>query len=387
MQYYASSRRWLMFFFAMGSVLSLVACGPFGSRGNSSTGLSHVLVMTSGVPHQLTFYEGEDDNEPNTPFYIHRGIDNTMQLLSFVPNEGAYYLATYDSTTWQEQNTSNGFSPSDPLWDCDDSPDNEISIDSTGSLLSRSCEDGSVTIFTLPTAVSVYHAIVAPNPSAVTARVPAVTFAPQGQSVAITDDGPGGIGQHIVILSTRNWQTLTKITITGGLLSQPSWSPDGSYIAAVDVTGMLHIWSARDGHEVANIQEQQFSLGSAMTDPSEPDPQWSPDGSYLYTITPSANNGSVIASFKFDSERLTSKADAMVSFSPDKVDPLLSPDGSLLFIRTGLSQGRIVTTSDLRQASDFALSGTLIAWGIGGHELNVFTLNATVIPMQISEQR
>ena len=77
----------------------------------------------------------------------------------------------------------------------------------------------------------------------------------------------------------------------------------------------------------------------------------------------------------------------MVAFSPDKVDPLLSSDGSLLFIRTGLSHGQILTTPDLHQVSDFALAGTLMAWGADSHVLDVFTLNSTVIPLQIGEQQ
>jgi WD40 repeat protein len=364
---------------AIAGMLLLAACGP-----SSTPAVSHALAVTAGSPHPLTFYEGSDDIEPITPFYATLGPNGTVLALGFVPNEGAYYLNFYNATTWEDQGIANGFQPSDPLWECDESYSNEIAISADGSLLARSCQDGSLTIYALPTSVMAYHAVVSASTTVLTARTPVVAFAPAGGLAAITDDGPGGAGQHIMLLSTSTWQTQTTIAVSAGLLSQPSWSPDGSRLAAVDLNGVVHVWSASSGNEIASASVPHFAAGTAATDPPGPAPQWSPDGSHLYVTAPAANNSTVIAAFTLDaSGRLRLGASATIAFLPDKADPQLSPDGSLLFVHTGLTHGQIFTTPDLRQVGDFPLAGTIAIWGSDSHTIDVFTLQATVISMQV----
>ncbi len=290
-------RQWPAIALVVTSVLLAAACDSPGAATGGATP-SHALAVTVGAPQPLTFYEGEDDTEPLTPFYVSRGSNGTANAIGYVPNEGGYYLDVYDATSWQEKFIANGFEPSDPLWDCDQSFSNEIAMNGDSSLLARSCDDGSLTVYTLPISVPVFHTVISSSNTVVAARAPVVAFAPSPRNlVAITDDGPGGPGTRIQLLSSSSWQAQATIPVSAGLLSQPSWSPDGSRIAAVDLAGMLHIWSATNGNEIAGALLPHFAAGYAGTDPSGPAPQWSPDGSHLYVTAPTARDSTMIAAY------------------------------------------------------------------------------------------
>ncbi len=364
------------------ALLSVVVVAACSSSSASEPAPSRALAVAAQPPHPLTFYEGGDDREPFTPFFASRGPNGTVVTMGFANNEGAYYLAAFDAATWNETDISNGFAPGDPLWDCDESPDTEIALAPDTSLLARPCADGSVTIFSLPDAVMKYHATVAPSASPIASRVPSVAFAPQGGLVAITDDGPSGAGQHIMILSTQSWQQQASIAVAAGLLSRPAWSPDGSQLAAVDLSGTLRVWSA-SGQEVASAPVPRFTPGAAATDPAGPAPQWSPDGAHLYATAPSPG-GTVIAAFTLSAGgQLSAGATATIPLVPNKADPQLSPDGTLIFAHSAVRHGQIFTAPGLVQTGDFALAGALAIWGPDSHSIDVFNLRAQVIPLQV----
>ena len=358
-------------------LLTLAAC----SQGTSHPTASHALAVHALPAVPLTFYEGADDLEPFTPFLAQAGPNGTMLTFGYAEREGAYYIATYSTAKWAETNISNGFGPTDPQWACDQSPDISTTFTPDVSLMARTCGDGSMTIFTLPNALSVYHITGSPDDVSLAARSPVAEFSPDNKTLALTDDGPGGPGQSIMLLTTNQWQTVRTITLAASLLSRPAWSPDSTRIAEVDLAGKLHILDAASGQDVASATLPQFIEANAASDPAGPAPQWSPDGTTL-TVTTPATTGTVLSTWAVHGSTLTLNATATLAYTPDAANPQLSPDGMHLFVHTATNHGQIFTLPDLKQVGDFALPGSLTVWSDAQH-LDSFTLQATVVVLQV----
>jgi hypothetical protein len=356
-------------------LLCLAAC-----TGSSAT-VAHSLAVTPQVSHALTFYEGEADEDPEafTPFMVANGPKNTVISFGFALQEGAYYLASYDAT-WQERNISNGFQPSDPHWDCDQSPESAV-VSPDVTLVARPCIDGSLTVFAESTAIEVFHRNAPAGGISLSARVPSVAFAPDSHTIALTNDGPSGPGQAIITYDTHTWAKRYTLDASAGLLSRPSWSADGTHLAAVTLDGTLHIWDAASGAEVASMTTPRFNVGTAGYDPAGPPPQWSPDGTTLYVTTP-GSSGALITAWALTGNTLVPHASTIISAAPTAVNPQLAPDGAHLLVHTAAQHGQILRATDLRQVSDFALPGSLTLWLDATH-LAAFTLQATVVPLQV----
>ncbi len=358
-----------------GLALCLAACAQ-----NSTGAVSHALAVTAAPPIPLTFYEGPGETEPFTPFLVASGPQGGVMTFGYAEREGAYYIATYASSTWKEIAISNGFAPSDPLWDCDAAGSTSTTIAASGTLMARSCADGSVTVFALPNALSVYYQSSTNNSIGLSSRAPVTAFSPDGSKMALTGDGPSGAGHTITLLGTTAWQTLHTLTVSAGLLSRPSWSADGAFVAAVDLAGTLHVWSANSGAEVATAALPAFSAGTAADDIAGPAPLWSGDGGAIYAFTP-ATGGTEASAWGFNGSALVARARTHVAFTLNATMPHLSPDGAHLFMQTGVQHGQIFTTA-LEQVGDFPLAGNLAVWADARH-LAVFTTNASVVVMQI----
>lgn len=352
---------------------------------SSATGASpsHQLAVTNTTPHPLVFYEGDDDLEPFTPFYVHAGPNGSVMTFGFAENEGAYYITTYDANTWQETGISNGFAPGDPLWACDQAADTSTTFSPDATMMARACLDGSFTVFSLPNALTLYHQPSTQQNTALTDRAPVIVFSPNSSLVAATNDGPAGPGQTITLLDTHAWQAQGKLTLSDGLLSRPAWSPDGAHLAAVDLGGVIHIWDSQTRQETVKATLPQFAVGTAVADRDGPPPQWSPDGTRLIVTTP-AKDGATISAWSLTAgATLTQQAVTSLGITPAQLNPQISPDGSLLFAYTAAKHGQLFTTADLRQRGDFALPSDLTIWGTDVHHLDAFTLDASVIPLQI----
>lgn len=351
----------------------LAACGAAGAR----TATPALLAVHAAPPQPLTFYEGDENIEPFTPFLAQRGPNGVVLTLGFAEREGAFYNTTYDAATWQERAISNGLQPSDPQWDCDQSPDISTTFTADLTRLARTCADGSLTVFTLPDAVPLYHQAGVSGDLALAERAPAAIFAPDGRTLALTNDGPAGPGQTITLLDTRTWQPRQSITVAAGLLSRPAWSPDGTQIAEVALDGTLHVWNAATGASLAGALLPQFAVANAASDPAGPAPQWSPDSTTLYVTAPTAH-GSSISVWTLHGTALTLGAITTVAVPPNTVNGQLAPDGSYLFIHTASTHGQLLAVSDLHTVADFALPGPLAIWSDARH-IAAFTLQASVV--------
>ncbi len=365
--------------------LGLAACASnttSSSTTQSTPTPSHQLAVKAVGTHALTFYEGDEDSEPFTPFLVNPGPDHTILAFGFSQDEGAFYIAAYNTTTWDEESISNGFGPTDPQWSCDQSPELSTSFDSAATLMARTCADGSMTVFALPDALALYHQGGSTGDVALASRSPVAVFAPNGATLALTDDGPSGPGQHIALLAVPTWQTLRSLTLANPLLSRPAWSPDGSLLAVTTLDGTLHILQTATGQDIADAALPHFALNSAASDPAGPAPQWSPDGTLLYVTTPTQNNQTIVSAWHWHNDALTAGATATIAFTPNQANPQLAPDGSYLLLHTSLKHGQLFTAPALQQVSDFALPGPLTAWA-DAQDVIGFTLNATAVVYKI----
>lgn len=341
------------------------------------------IAVVAMTPHPLTFYEGEDSIEPFAPFYVSPGPQGTVNMMGFAQREGAYYVASYLSMNWNITGVSNGFAPSDPQWECDTSPEDAIAISPTVNFLARPCADGSVTVFSLPDALPVLHLPAMGSSVGLTSRKPVAVFSPDGTQMALTDDSPLGPGSHIDIYSTQTWQSTVNIALSPPLLSRPAWSHNGQDIAAVDMSGSLHIWNAMNGQPVASAAIPNFSQGDAAVAQSGPAPMWSPDDRSIISATPTGTASLQLTKYAVQRSQLAQLAQSQVPVLPNIALPMLAADGQFVFLHVAPQHGQLFAAQTLQQVSDFALAGSRVLWSATGHVLFVFTVNATEITMKI----
>jgi len=133
---------------------------------------------------------------------------------------------------------------------------------------------------------------------------------------------------------------------------------------------------------MATASVPQFAGGSAASDIAGSAPSWSADGTHLYVATPTVS-GTTLSAWAINGSTLTRPATTVIAVSSAIIAPQLSPDGTLLFVHTAVDHGQIFTAPDLRQVADFALPGSLAVWGSDKHHIDAFTLQATVVPLQV----
>jgi Tol biopolymer transport system component len=120
-------------------------------------------------------------------------------------------------------------------------------------------------------------------------------------------------------------RTLTRITFDEGLQNEPTWSPDGRYIAySSDRGGKFDIWV------------QQVSVGNPVQITKGPgnnwQPDWSPDGKYI-AYRSEDGEGSLYIAPALGGAGLERKISSFGYY------PRWSPDSSQILFLTGLSSG------------------------------------------------
>jgi Tol biopolymer transport system component len=168
-------------------------------------------------------------------------------------------------------------------------------------------------------------------------------FSPDGSSVAYTSDAGGGDNIWIMRADGSDKRQLTDEDFR--LLNNPSWSPDGNYIAARKHytttrslgTGEIWLYHVKGGEGIVVVEkpseEHQKELG---------EPAFSPDGRYIYfsfDSTPGStfqyaqdSNAQIFEIRRHDLE--TGRTTSFVTGAGGAVRPEPSPDGRwLAFVR------------------------------------------------------
>ena len=205
-------------------------------------------------------------------------------------------------------------------------------------------------------------------------------FSPDGSRLAFTSDRGGGDNIWIMNADGSDRRQVTEETFR--LLNNPSWSPDGKFIAARKHfttsrslgTGEIWLYHVTGGGGVQLVEkpsdEHQKELG---------EPAFSPDGRYVYysqNVTPGGtfiyaqdSNTDLFNIKRYDME--TGEIDTAVSGHGGSVRPEPSPDGRYLaFVRRERAKSRLYL-KDLRSGETFKIHDALDqdmqeTWGVQG---------------------
>ncbi|HWH17549.1 MAG TPA: amidohydrolase family protein [Allosphingosinicella sp.] len=248
-------------------------------------------------------------------------------------------------------------------------------------------------------------------------------FSPDGRQIAFTSDRGGGDNIWIMNIDGSGKRQLTKETFT--LLNNPTWSPDGRYIAARKHfttqrsagTGEVWMYHVGGGGGVALVErpnpQHQKELG---------EPMFTPDGSGIYfsrDTTPGGtfqyaqnSNQQLFAIERYDLK--TGERTTVASGPGGSVRPAPSPDGKYLaFVRRERAKSKLYV-KDLRSGEErkiydaldqdmqetWAITGvypnmdwtpdsrSILFWAGGKiRRVNLDGSGAAEIPFQVSDSR
>lgn len=248
-------------------------------------------------------------------------------------------------------------------------------------------------------------------------------FSPDGSKIAFTSDRGGGDNIWMMNADGSDKRQVTKESFR--LLNNPTWSPDGRYIAAKKHfttarslgTGEIWLYHVGGGSGVKLVarpnEQYQKELG---------EPIYSPDGRYIYftrNITPGNqfiyaqdSNTNLFAIDRYDLE--TGETDRIVSNHGGSVRPAPSPDGTMIaFVRRERTQSKLylkdLASGKERKVYDDLDQDMQETWGVQGmypnmdwlpdsqtivfwaggkiHRLNVETGESAEIPFRVRDTR
>ena len=176
-------------------------------------------------------------------------------------------------------------------------------------------------------------------------------FSPDGARIAFTSDRGGGDNIWIMNADGSDMRQLTDEDFR--LLNQPTWSPDGQFIAAKKHfttgrslgTGEVWLYHVSGGSGVALVERANEQLQKELGEPT-----YAPDGSAIYytrNITPGNtfiyaqdSNTDLFNIERYDLE--TGEVTTAVSGLGGAVRPQPSPDGSMIaFVRRENTNSRL----------------------------------------------
>ncbi|MGB3797192.1 MAG: amidohydrolase, partial [Alteraurantiacibacter sp.] len=168
-------------------------------------------------------------------------------------------------------------------------------------------------------------------------------FSPDGSRIAFTSDRGGGDNIWIMNADGSDMRQLTDESFR--LLNQPTWSPDGQYIAAKKHfttgrslgTGEVWLYHVSGGGGIALVERANEQLQKELGEPT-----YAPDGSAIYytrNITPGNtfvyaqdSNSDLFNIERYDLE--TGEVTTAISGLGGAVRPAPSPDGNMIaFVR------------------------------------------------------
>ena len=205
-------------------------------------------------------------------------------------------------------------------------------------------------------------------------------FSPDGKHIAFTSDREGGDNIWIMDVDGENKKQVTKETFR--LLNNPTWSPDGQFIAARKhfttsrSLGVGEIWlyhtSGGSGVQLVKkpSEEHQKELG---------EPMFSPDGKYVYysqNTTPGPifeyaqdSNTELFQIKRYDME--TGEIDTAAGGAGGAVRPTPSPDGKYLaYVKRVRAKSKLflknLESSEERMIFDHLDQDMQETWGVQG---------------------
>lgn len=248
-------------------------------------------------------------------------------------------------------------------------------------------------------------------------------FSPDGNEIAYISDAGGGDNVWIMSANGDNARQLTEENFR--LINNPSWSPDGTYIAARKHftttrslgTGEIWLYHTNGGSGIAVVEkpseQHQKELG---------EPAFSPDGRYIYYAldrTPGStfiyaqdSNGEVFAIRRHD--LLTGENESFVSGAGGAARPTPSPDGKQLAFVRRIRGETALFVKDLESGAERAVvrgldrdlqevwavhgvypnmdwtpdSASIVYWAGGRiNKVDVASGNVTDIPFHVSDTR
>ena len=187
-------------------------------------------------------------------------------------------------------------------------------------------------------------------------------FSPDGTEIAFTSDAGGGDNIWIMKSDGSDARQLTKEDFR--LLNNPSWSPDGEYVAAKKHftttrsagTGEIWLYHRNGGGGVAVVERPNEKHQKALGETA-----FSPDGRYIYYsldqtpgdsfVYAQDSNGEVMAIRRFDLQK--GDSDLFVSGAGGAVRPTPSPDGKYLAFVRRIRGESALFVKDLANGSEY----------------------------------
>ena len=248
-------------------------------------------------------------------------------------------------------------------------------------------------------------------------------FSPDGSRIAYISDREGGDNVWTMDVDGSNARSLTSESFR--LLNNPTWSPDGRYIAARKHfttsrsagTGEIWLYHVLGGGGVQLVERPNESFQKELGEPI-----FSPDGRYIYfTQNVTSGNQFIYAQDsntglfninRYDME--TGETDTAVSGAGGAVRPAPSPDGRYIaFVRRERTQSMLylkdLTSGEERRIYDgldqdmqetwgvtgmypnmdwTPDSGSIVFWAGGGiHRIDIASGDVTNIPFSVSDTR
>ncbi|HUD96299.1 MAG TPA: amidohydrolase, partial [Woeseiaceae bacterium] len=248
-------------------------------------------------------------------------------------------------------------------------------------------------------------------------------FSPDGSRIAYTSDAGGGDNIWIMRADGSEKRQLTKEDFR--LLNNPTWSPDGKYIAARKHftttrslgTGEVWLYHVLGGDGIAVVEKPDEKHQKELGEPA-----FSPDGRYIYFSVDSTPGGTFVYAQdsnkqifeirRHDLERGTTET--VVGGPGGAVRPEPSPDGSrLAFVRRHAGRSALFVKDLVSGAEEMIFdrldqdlqevwgvhglypnmdwnpdSKSLVFWASGGiHRIDVSSRGVSEIPFEVDDRR
>lgn len=185
------------------------------------------------------------------------------------------------------------------------------------------------------------------------------SYSPDGKHIAFMRDQPPG-----VYVMAASGGAMRRLTARGHRDVPPTWAPDGTRVAYVDLE------RAGEGRVRPRIGVVDLEGNDRVLDGSADWPCWSPGGRWIACTASRDGNVELLLLDPDGGERVLTRTDARESW------PVFSPDGSSIALIAGVDDGielRVVSVADgsARSLARFQGHGWVPSWSPDGRRIAV----------------